>query len=200
VEPSIATTQTLHIHATVQLQVTPEQFAAIAAHNRDLRLERTARGKLLVNPPTGGETGRRNLKIAALLYIWWHNADEPGEVFDSSTGFSLPSGAILSPDASWVSADRWASLTQAQREGFPPICPDFVVELRSKSDSLRMLRSKMQEYRDNGAQLGWLLDPQSRSIEIYRAAGGTETLDDPVEASGESVLPGFVLKLAQVWN
>jgi len=198
-KPPIATTLPLHIPATLKLQISPEQFAAIAPHNRDLRLERTATGELIVNPPTGWETGERNSSLTAQLYYWNQDNNDPGKVFDSSTGFTLPDGAILSPDASWVSRDRWDALTDAQRETFPHVCPDFVAELRSKSDALTLTQAKMQEYLTNGARLGWLIDPKRQVVEIYRASREPEVLSRPASLSGEDVLPGFVLKLDRIW-
>jgi Uma2 family endonuclease len=182
------------------LYVTQEQFAALAAANRDLRLERTAQGELIVNPPTGWETGRRNWSISGELYLWWRNAGEPGEAFDSSTGFILPNGATRAPDASWVSQERWDALTPEQKGTFANICPDFVVELRSSSDTLKSVQEKMREYIDNGAKLGWLIDPQHRRVEIYRLALAVEVLENPAELSGEAVLPDFVLNLHRVWD
>lgn len=199
-KPLIATTHTLHIPATLKFHVTPEQFATLAIHNRDLRLERTATGELIVNPPTGWETGKRNINISGQLYRWYEDNNYPGEVFDSSTGFTLPNGAILSPDASWVSRDRWDALTDAQRETFPHICPDFVVELRSKSDALTLTQAKMQEYLANGARLGWLIDPKRQVVEIYRTSGTPEMRSRPASLSGEDVLPGFMLNLDRIWD
>ena len=181
------------------LTVTPEQFAAIAAENPDLRLERTAYGELIVNPPTGGESGRRNFSISTQLGVWCQEHEELGEGFDSSTGFRLPSGATRAPDTSWVSCDRWDALTQDERDGFVPLCPDFVVELRSKTDSLSDVRDKMQEYMDNGARLGWLIDPQHKRVEVYRLGQEVEVLEEPKELSGEDVLPGFVLQRGRIW-
>ncbi|NET57303.1 MAG: Uma2 family endonuclease [Symploca sp. SIO2E6] len=200
--PTIPETETLSIDLpkTLALYVTQEQFAALALANRDLRLERTAQGELIVNPPTGWETGKRNLSISGELYLWWRNAGEPGEAFDSSTGFILPNGATRSPDASWVAQERWESLTPEQRGTFANICPDFVVELRSSSDSLKSLQDKMKEYIANGARLGWLFDPQHRKVEIYRSGLAVEVLENPAELSGENVLPGFVLNLRRVWG
>lgn len=200
--PASPENQTLSIELpkTIGLVVTQEQFAAISAANRDLRLERTALGELIVNPPTGWETGERNCSISGELYLWWRNAGEPGKVFDSSTGFILPSGATRAPDASWVSRERWQALTPEQRGTFANICPDFVVELRSFSDSLKSLQAKMREYIDNGALLGWLIDPQQRRVEIYRPGKDVEVLENPAELSGEAVLPGFVLNLRRVWD
>ena len=149
----------LQLPRDLALQVTPKQFAELAAANRDLKFERTAKGELMVNPPTGGESGKRNLSISTQLGVWFEANNILGEAFDSSTGFKLPNGANRSPDASWVQKERWEALTQEQQEGFVPLCPDFVVELRSKRDNLKELRAKMQEYLDNGSRLGWLIDP-----------------------------------------
>ncbi|MDZ8108393.1 MAG: Uma2 family endonuclease [Nostoc sp. DedQUE12a] len=200
--PASPETETLLIELpkSIGLYVTQEQFAALAAANRELRLERTAQGELIVNPPTGWETGRRNWSISGELYLWWRNAGEPSEAFDSSTGFILPNGATRSPDASWVSGERWQALTSAQKGTFPNICPDFVVELRSSSDTLKSLQDKLREYIDNGAKLGWLINPQQRRVEIYRLGKDVEVLENPAELSGEAVLPGFVLNLRRVWD
>ncbi|MGK7945952.1 MAG: Uma2 family endonuclease [Microcystaceae cyanobacterium] len=189
----------LHLPNEIALTVTPKQFAAIAAANRDLRLERTTNGHLIVNPPTGSESGKRNAKITTQLGIWSEANEQLGEYFDSSTGFELPNGANRSPDASWVQKKRWEALTPKQKKGFAPLCPDFVVELRSETDSLKDLREKMQEYMDNGAKLGWLIDPQNRQVEIYRAGQAVERLEDPSTLSGETVLPGFTLNLKRIW-
>lgn len=197
---TLSQTLTLNLPAALKLQVTPDQFATLAANNRSLRLERNAQGELSVNPPTGWETGERNMNIAIELGIWWRNAGEPGKVFDSSTGFTLPNGAIFSPDASWVSPDRWAALTLEQKGTFAAICPDFVVELRSSSDSRTALQAKMQDYQANGARLGWLLDPKTRTVEIYRSDRTVEILSNPATLSGEAVLVGFTLNLARVWG
>lgn len=190
----------LQVPAHLALQVTPEQFAALSIANRDLKLERTATGELIVNPPTGGETGKRNLSITGQLNNWYEANDTLGEAFDSSTGFELPNGAYRSPDASWVQKARWTALTPEQRQGFIPLCPDFVIELRSKNDSLKDLRAKMQEYLDNGTRLGWLIDPQNQRVEVYRPTQGGETLQKPSILSGESVLPGFKLDLKRIWS
>ena len=189
----------LQLPSELALQVTSEQFAVLAAANRDLRLERTATGELIVSPPTGGETGKRNAKIVTQLGVWGEANEQIGEYFDSSTGFELPNGANRSPDASWVQKERWEALTLEQREGFIPLCPDFVVELRSKTDSLKDLREKMQEYIGNGAQLGWLIDPKNKRVEVYRAGQVVEVLENPSILSGEGVLPGFTLRLKRIW-
>ena len=189
----------LQLPGGIALQVTREQFVALAAANRDLRLERTASGHLIVSPPTGSESGRRNLSISGQLSIWYEANDTLGEAFDSSTGFELPNGANRSPDASWVRKERWESLTSEQRRGFAPLCPDFVVELRSETDSLKDLREKMQEYMGNGAQLGWLIDPKNKQVEVYRVGQVVEVLENPSTLSGEEVLPGFTLTLKRIW-
>lgn len=200
--PTQPETETLLVEfpKTLKLYVTQEQFAALAASNRDLRLERTAEGELIVNPPTGWETGERNSKISGELYIWWRNAGEPGKTFESSTGFTLSNGANRSPDASWVSQERWDALTPEQKRTFANICPDFVVELRSNSDTLKSLREKMQEYLENGSVLGWLIDPKNRKVEVYRLGLEVEILSNPTELSGEEILPGFVLNMRRIWG
>ncbi|MEB3882432.1 Uma2 family endonuclease [Lyngbya sp. CCY1209] len=193
-------TLSLNLPKKIRLHVTQEQFTDLASTNPELRLERTAKGELIVNPPTGWETGKRNSRISGELYLWWRNAGEPGEVFESSTGFILPNGATRAPDASWISPERWDALTPEQKGTFANICPDFVVELRSDSDTLKSLQEKMREYVDNGAKLGWLIDPQNRTAEIYRPGLEVEVLSSPAEVSGEDVLPGFVLDLRRVWS
>ncbi len=189
----------LQLPPQLALRVTPEQFAALAAANRELRLERTATGELIVNPPTGSETGYRNSKIIYFLVRWIEEEGGNGKSFDSSTGFKLPNGANRSPDASWVNQARWDALTPEQRQGFAPLCPDFVVELRSKNDTLKDLRAKMEEYIENGAKLGWLIDPKNKRVEIYRPGEVVEVLENPSQLSGERVLPGFSLSLKRVW-
>ncbi|MDJ0799021.1 MAG: Uma2 family endonuclease [Calothrix sp. MO_167.B12] len=185
----------LIVPPSLDLKVSQQQFEKLANANRDLRLERTAQGQLIVNPPTGWETGKRNLSITRQLGNWYEENREKGEAFDSSTGFELPNGSNRSPDSSWMSRSRWDSLTEEQKQTFPQVCPDFVIELRSKSDNLNELRAKMQEYIDNGLRLGWLIDPQNRRVEIYRSGQKTEVIENPSELSGEDVLPGFKLKL-----
>jgi len=189
----------LELPKNLNLHVTQEQFTALAASNRELQLERTAKGELIVNPPTGWESGERNFRIIGQLYRWYEER-ERGKAFECSTGFILPNGANRSPDASWVSQERWDALTDEQRGTFPNICPDFVVELRSGSDPLKSLQEKMREYMDNGARLGWLIDPQNRTVEVYRVGLEVEILLNPVDLSGEEVLPGFVLNMLRVWG
>ncbi len=198
--PSDKETFFLELPKTMRLYVTQEQFATLAASNRELCLERTAKGELIVNPPTGWETGKRNSWISGELHLWWRNAGEPGEIFDSSTAFILPNDATRAPDASWISQSRWDALTPKQKGTFAHICPDFVVELRSGSDTLKSVREKMIEYRDNGARLGWLIDPQNQTVEIYQPDADVEVLSHPTELAGGEVLPGFVLDLRRVFD
>ena len=176
------------------IQLTPDQFSTLCQANPDAKLERTSTGELVVMPPTGGESGSRNRKLTQRLGIWT-DQDGTGEAFDSSTMFQLPNGAFRSPDAAWVTLDRWNALTPEARRTFPPLCPDFVVELRSETDSLRSLQDKLQEYLDNGARLGWLLDPKGQQVEIYRPGQPKQVLAAPTQISGEDVLPGFTLDL-----
>ncbi|MDR9402920.1 MAG: Uma2 family endonuclease [Halothece sp. Uz-M2-17] len=192
-------TLTFELPQDIPLRVSRSDFAVIAAVNRDLRLERTADGTLIVNPPTGSESGRRNLSISAQLWIWAEANDTLGVAFDSSAGFELPNGAIRAPDASWITRDRWDALSQAEKEGYAPLCPDFVIELRSNSDKLATLQDKMREYLANGARLGWLIDPQNQRVEIYRSGQAVEVLEHPKQLSGEEILPHFTLGLHRVW-
>ncbi len=200
--PTSPDSQTLpmELPSSIRLQVTQEQFAALAAVNRDLKLERNPQGELIVNPPTGWETGERNRSLTGQLDRWYEANEDAGKAFDSSTGFILPNGATRSPDASWVSKKRWDALTPEQKGTFANICPDFVVELRSSSDRLESLQEKMREYIDNGAILGWLINPQQRQVEIYRPGLIVEVLDNPTDLSAQEVLPSFVLNLRRIWG
>jgi Uma2 family endonuclease len=181
------------------IDMSDEQFFELCHLNRDLRLERTSQGDLVIMPPTGSETGRENFELTVLFGHWVH-ADGSGVGFDSSTGFTLPNGAKRSPDLAWVKRTRWEALTPEQRKVFAPLCPDFVLELRSPSDALEYVQAKMQEYLDNGARLGWLIDPIERKVYIYRPQAPVECLDNPQTISGDPVLPRFVLELGRVWN
>lgn len=183
---------------TLKLDLTTEQFWQLCQDNQDLQFERTATGELIIMPPTGGNTGKRNADLLFQL-LAWKRQNNLGEVFDSNTGFTLPNGADRSPDASWVSRERWEALTPEQQDKFIPLCPDFVVELMSPSDRLEKTRQKMQEYQENGARLGWLINRKQQQIEIYRLNQGVEILEHPNEISGEDVLPGFVLDLTTIW-
>ncbi len=178
--------------------ITDEQFYQLCITNRKLKLERTATGDIIIMPPTGGTTGNQNFKLTQQLANWT-DSDGTGIGFDSSTCFQLPNGANFSPDAAWIPLEKWNLLTPEQKEKFPPICPDFVIELRSLSDGLKPLQEKMQEYIDNGTRLGWLINRQNRQVEIYRQGRDKEILDNPISLSGEDVLPGFVLNLAVIW-
>ncbi|MEM9539558.1 MAG: Uma2 family endonuclease [Cyanobacteria bacterium P01_E01_bin.42] len=193
-------TLSLILPEQITLYVTQEQFASLAVANQDLRLERNAKGELIVNPPTGWETGKRNRSITGQLDRWYEENENLGEAFESSTGFILPNGATRSPDSAWVSRDRWQALTPEQRQTFPEVCPDFVVELRSDSDRLSPLQAKMQEYMANGTRLGWLIDPQNQRVEIYREGLAIEILENPTELSGENILPGFILAMRRIWG
>jgi Uma2 family endonuclease len=177
---------------------TGDQLLELSSLDRDLRLELTAKGELVVMPPTGAETGERNLELAAQLWAW-AKRDGTGMAFDSSTGFTLPNGAVRSPDVSWVPRSRLEALTAKQRKKFAPLCPDFVIELRSPGDSLRVVQEKMQEYMENGARLGWLIDPEHNRVYVYRADSPVQQLENPQTISGEPVLPGFVLDLREIW-
>ena len=180
-------------------KVTEEQYQLLATANPDLRLERTAAGKLIIMPPTGGDTGKRNAKLSARVVIW-NDRMGLGEVFDSSTAFQLPKGGHLSPDVSWVAKERWNQLTPEEQESFPPLCPDFVLELRSQTDSINPLREKMQVYLENGIRLGWLIDQKNQVVEIYRPQKAVEVLNNPTQLSGEDVLPGFLLDLQSIFS
>lgn len=179
--------------------LTPQDFADLCEANQELRMERSASGEVIIMPPTFPWTGKQNFGLLGQLWAW-SDRTGLGVGFDSSTGFTLTNGAVISPDASWVSKERWESLTPSQqKEEFSPLVPDFVVELRSSSDTMKKLRDKMQEYIANGVRLGWLIDSQNQRVEIYRPMQNVEVLDSPTSLSGEDVLPEFVLDLTKVW-
>ncbi|MFM6021656.1 MAG: Uma2 family endonuclease [Dolichospermum sp.] len=180
------------------IEMTDEQFFQLCQNNRELRFERNANGELIIMPPTGGETGNRNGRITQQL-MNWTDADGTGIAFDSSTCFKLPNGADRSPDAAWIKLERWDTLTNEEKQKFPPICPDFVIELLSPSDSLKTTQEKMQEYIANGVRLGILINRKSRQVEIYRPGKEVEILDSPATVSGEDVLKGFILILGMIW-
>jgi Uma2 family endonuclease len=187
---------------TVQLAplitLTDDQLFDFCQINRDLRIERTAAGALVLMAPAGSESGARNAELTYQLVQWAHR-DGTGIAFDSSTGFTLPNGAMRAPDMSWLPVERWSSLTRSDRLKFARICPDFVAELRSPSDTPAALQAKLQEYIDNGARLGWLLDPERRTVHVYHPGRDVEILVNPEELSGDPVLPGFRLDLRPVW-
>ena len=171
-----------------------DQFYQLCQDNQDWQLERTAKGDLLIVPPIGGISGNREANFISLLWLW-NQRTQLGKVFSSSTIFRLPKGGNRSPDAAWVANEVWASLTLEAQEKFPPICPNFVIELRSRTDSLSQLQEKMQEYLDSGLQLGWLINPQAQQVEIYRPDQSVEIIQLPAKLSGENVLPEFILDL-----
>lgn len=180
------------------IHLSPEQFYQLCQVNPDTKLERTASGELVVMAPTGGESGSRNRRLTQRLGIWT-DENPNGEAFDSSTMFQLPNGAFRSPDAAWIALKRWQALSPEERKTFPPICPDFVVELRSESATLKSLQGKMQEYINNGTRLGWLIAPQGERMEIYRQGKEPEVLFSPSQLFGEDVLPGLILDLSGIF-
>jgi Uma2 family endonuclease len=179
--------------------LTDAELFEVCRLNRELRIERSSTGEIIIMPPTRGETGRRNASLTAQL-ARWSERDGTGVSFDSSTGFILPNGAERSPDAAWVRRERWEALADDQRDAFPPLCPDFVGELRSPSDDLSALRAKMKEYQACGATLGWLVDPLERRVHIYRLGAPTETVSAPTSVSAEPTLRGFTLDLSSIWT
>jgi Uma2 family endonuclease len=174
--------------------LTDEQFYKLCQVNQDWQLERTAKGELVIMPPVGGKSGNREADLITDLNLW-NRQTQLGKVFSSSTIFRLPNGGDRSPDAAWVKLERWEALTEEEQDGFPPICPDFVIELRSRTDALKPLQDKMQEYLNSGLRLGWLINPQAQQVEIYRPNQNIEIVQFPASLSGEDVLPGFVLNL-----
>ena len=189
----------LELHMSPAIDMSREQFFQFCQLNRDVRIERNAEGSIAVMTPAGGETGARGLLLSAALYRWAEE-DGTGVAFDSSTGFELPNGAVRAPDAAWVLRNRLARLSPEDKQRFLPLCPDFVIELLSPSDSRAAAQRKMEEYRANGARLGWLIDPARRQVAIYRADGSLEQRTEPDLVTGETVLPGFSLDLAGVWK
>ncbi len=177
-----------HVH------LSDEQFYQLCINNPDLTVERDAQGALILMSPVGGDGGNQEADLITDLNIW-NRRTQLGKTFSSSTLFKLPGGGDRSPDAAWVELSRWQALPPEQRQKFPPIAPDFVIELRSPSDSLTTLQEKMQEYMDSGVRLGWLINPQEQQVEIYREGQDKEIKSLPAELSGETILPGFVLQL-----
>ncbi len=184
-------------------RVTTEQFDQLASAEQLARMELTKDGELIVMSPTGGEAGRKNRRLTQQIGIWT-DRDGTGEAFDSSTVFVLPNGARRSPDVSWIRLERWNSLTLKEKQGFPPIAPDFVIELVSPSDVKNQryedLQTKMEEYLENGVKLGWLIEPSAKTVEIYRVGQQVEILNNPQSLSGEDVLPGFILDLSEIFS
>lgn len=188
---------TVHLGGIVDLD--DAQLFELCQRNRDLRIERNATGELIFMPPAGGRTSNRNIRIAAQL-AHWSERDGTGQAFDSSGGFVLPDGAMRSPDAAWVEKVRLDRLTSEERDRFLPLCPTFVIELRSPSDSLPPLQAKMREYVENGTRLAWLVDPKEQRVHVYRPSAEIETLDKPASVAGDPELPGFVLEMTGIWD
>jgi Uma2 family endonuclease len=191
--------RSLTIHLGPFMNLTNDRLYKFCQMNPELRIERTAQGDLLIMPPTGWETSKRNVDLIIAVGTWARR-DGSGVVSDSSGGFILPNFALRSPDVAWVRRSRLERLTTEEKRKFIPLCPDFVIELRSPTDRLSALQAKMQEYIDNGAQLGWLIDPEDRRVYVYRPAALVECLEHPAEISGDPVLPGFVLDLHHIWE
>ncbi len=187
------------LHTRPAIEMDEEQFFEFCQLNRDWRIERTAEGDLEIMPLTGGETSSRNIELAAQVQLWTRQ-NSMGAAFDSSGGFVLPNGAVRSPDIAWVRRERLRALSAEQKRKFLPLCPDFVIELRSPSDSSVTVEAKMGEYIQNGARLGWLLDPGSRRAYVYRPGEPPQVLENPHKLSGEPELPGFVLDLRSIWE
>lgn len=187
------------LHTRPALEMDEEQFFEFCRINQDWRIERTAEGDLEIMPPTGGETSNRNADLTMQVGIWTRR-NGTGVAFDSSGGFILPNGAMRSPDASWVRRGRLTNLTVEQKQQFLPLCPDFVIELRSPSDPLPPLEAKMREYLENGARLGWLLDPEERKAHVYRPEEDARILENQQKVSGDPILQGFVLDLRPIWQ
>lgn len=191
------TSLTLNLNSLIKL--TREQFYQLCEENPDLKLERNAAGELIIMPPTGGETGKSNVNLI-LQVATWNEQNQLGEVFDSSTGFTLPNGADRDPDVSWVEKSRWDGLTKEQKEKFIPLCPDFAIEIMSPSDTLKKVQNKILEYIENGCRLCWLINRKQQEVEIYRPGQNVEVLKLPQTISGENVLPGFVLNMQKIWR
>ncbi len=187
------------LHWPASMRLDDRRFDEFCRANRDLRIERTKMGDCEIMAPTGGETGWRNSRLNALLSIW-ADQDDTGVVFDSSTGFVLPNGAIRSPDVSWVRKSRLAALSKQQKQGFLPLCPDFVIELRSPTDSLSALQAKMREYIENGTYLGWLIDPREQRVYIFSSEGSMSVLESPESLSAGDFLKGFELPMEKLWH
>lgn len=180
-------------------RMSDREFYEFCQLNDEWQIEMSSQGELIIMAPTGAEGGRRNFTLTGLFFAWVE-ADGTGVGFDSSTMFTLPNGAKRSPDAAWIRKSRWDALTADEREEFSPICPDFVIELRSRTDRLKRLQAKMEEYIANGAQLGWLIDPLEKKVYVYRPGAAVEIFDDPETVSGEPLLAGFNLPLARLWS
>ncbi|MGD1901394.1 MAG: Uma2 family endonuclease [Geitlerinemataceae cyanobacterium] len=191
-------TENLTLHPPANYELSDEWFFELCAANRELHIERTASGEIVIMPPTGGDTGYQNSKLSFQLELW-NRRTKLGATFDSSTGFRLPNGANRSPDASWLPKEQWDSLSPAQRKRFLPLSPLFAIELRSSTDTLKTLRAKMREYLENGTELGWLIDPFGKFVEVYRPDAEVVVLRDVRVVSADPVLPGFELELDDIF-
>lgn len=180
------------------LELTDETFWQICQNNPELRLEKTAQGKLVAMSPTGSESGYRNADLLGQLWQW-NRQKGLGIVFDSSSGFALPNGAIRSPNVAWIERSRWENLTAEQRQKFAPLCPDFVIELKSPSDELAPLQVKLEEYMANGAQLGWLIDPKNKQVHCYYPGQAPQIVEHPSQLSAAPQLPGLILDFQVIW-
>ncbi len=189
---------TYTINFDVIAKIDDQQFYQLCYHNPELKLERNQKGEIVIMSPTGGETGQKNAQLIVDFGIW-NRQKKLGQIFDSSTCFKLPLGSYRSPDVAYIRQERWDKLSQEEKEAFPPIAPDFVLELRSKTDSLKQLQEKMEEYMDNGVKLGWLINPEKKQVEIYRQGQEKEVLENPLTLSGEEILPEFILDLSIIW-
>ncbi|MCE2697323.1 MAG: Uma2 family endonuclease [Nostocales cyanobacterium LE14-WE4] len=176
------------------VELSDDQFYQLCQINEYYKFEQTAKDELIILPPSNLITGNREAELNGNLMIW-NRQTKLGKVFSSSTVFTLPNGGKRSPDVAWIANERWDSLTIQEKEKFAKICPDFVIELRSRTDSLSQLQEKMQEYLNSGLRLGWLIDPQNQQVEIYRQNQSVEIVSLPTSLSGENVLPGFILEL-----
>jgi Uma2 family endonuclease len=197
-QASVIEPERMVVHTGEVIHMDDEQLFQFCQINRDLQIERASDGDIIIMAPEGGTSGKGGSKLNAAFEIWAER-DGTGEVFNSSTGFILPNNAMRSPDVAWVRNERLDALTDEEWQKFLPLCPDFVLELRSPSDSLRALQRKMGEYCQNGAQLGWLLDPVGKNVHVYRPDAAPEILDNPATISGEPLLRGFVLDLQKIW-
>ena len=199
--PAIAPDVTLPYRLALNvraLEMTEDQFLKLCSDNGDLRLELTAARELIIMPPAGLESGWQEQELVLQVGIW-AKMDGTGRVFSSNAGYTLPNGAVRAPDVSWMPLSRWESLSREDQTKFGHTFPDFAIELRSPSDSLREVQHKMQEYMENGVRLGWLIDPQNQRVHVYRPGQPVEILEEPTEVSADPVLPGFVLDLSAIW-
>ena len=199
ISADIGISQPLVIRFPAGKRMTANEYFDFCMANRDLNLEQLETGEIVIMAPTGGESGNRNIEISMQLQIW-AKKDGTGKAFDSSTEFRLPRGSARSPDASWVKLTRWNALSPVERKKFPPLCPEFVLELRSETDRLSDLQEKLVEYINNGALLGWIIDPFTKSVYVYRPNQEPEILQNPATVSGDPVLPGFALDLQEIFT